>query len=381
MRVLFVTKGYHGARGGAESAARDWFLRIRNVIDATILTDTPSTITEVLRRTSFSFLVSANPATFMRYAISMSHRLGKVCESEKPDLVHIHAFSGFVVIPPTDIPTVVTLHDEPFLPLVDKVSPTTTRFIYSSLRLMEDFMRGLMLSRDPFLHATGNTTAKLVARKFPRIECRCIPNPSTISNPSPPTKTKPELLMELGIPRNARVILTVGATAFRKGLHTIIDTAEEMRNERGIHFVVVGAATNFIHQSYLGKILERVRFLGLSNVHFTGFVDEDTLHNLYSHANLYLSTSLSEACNLSLIEAASYGIPIIATNVGAAKDLFHEEGVLISRNSTAVDIARAIRDNPMLPQVRYEAVGQMTEECVTKQLLDFYEYILNKRVR
>jgi len=39
LRIVFVTKEFHSAVKGAESAARDWYLRIREQVEAKLLTD------------------------------------------------------------------------------------------------------------------------------------------------------------------------------------------------------------------------------------------------------------------------------------------------------------------------------------------------------
>ncbi len=162
-------KGYHSATGGAQSASKDWYQKMSEYVDTRLLTDKPSTISRMIKKTPLSFLSAANPLTFLKYGMVMSRRLNKECKKYKPDLIHIQSYSGYSVIPPKNIPTVVTLHDEPFLKISDRVSPSPIRFLSSLLRYTEDLMRKLMLSRNPFLHATGTTTEVLTLERYPRI--------------------------------------------------------------------------------------------------------------------------------------------------------------------------------------------------------------------
>ena len=95
-----------------------------------------------------------------------------------------------------------------------------------------------------------------------------------------------------------------------------------------------------------------------------------------NYADLYLSTSLSEACNLALIEAAEYGIPIIATNVGAANDLFSEEAVLLEKNPSTQELRTAIEMNLNNPRKVYSCINEFSWFNVTKSALSFYSRIL-----
>lgn len=95
LKIVFVTKGIHSVVKGAESAARDWYLRIREQVEAKRLTDEPTIVERSIRKGPLSSLVAANPATLVSYAISMSRNLKRICNKVKPDLVHIHVYSGY----------------------------------------------------------------------------------------------------------------------------------------------------------------------------------------------------------------------------------------------------------------------------------------------
>jgi len=371
-------KGYHSAVGGAQSASKDWYLKISEYADTRLLTDKPSTISRMLAKTPLSFLSAANPLTFLKYAIVMSRRLEKVCKEYKPDLIHIQSYSGYSVIPPKNIPTVVTLHDEPFLKLSDRISPSPIRLLSSLLLYTSNLMRKLMLSRSLFLHATGTTTEILALERYPRIVSKCIPNPAVISQPPDPTMTKSELLELLNLPQNSILILTVGNINFRKALHKILDAASAFSSDTNIQFVIVGKTANFISSAYLRAVLKRASPNRKGNFHLTGFVSDDILHNLYSYADIYLSVSQSEACNLSLIEAASYGIPIVATEVGAAKDLFERQIDLLPRNSTVNEIVSSITKKLGSPRTRYLSLENLNDKNTVQEMLKFYQQILQK---
>ena len=147
-------------------------------------------------------------------------------------------------------------------------------------------------------------------------------------------------------------------------------------DSKNIHFVVVGGASNFVSRAYSLEIARRARLHEATNFHLIGYVDDELLHNLFYHSDLYLSVSQSEACNLALIEAASYRLPIITTDVGAAKDLFFGEVTFLDRYCTRHDIAKAVIKNIGKPRVDYSARQRITWEKALEKLFRFYNQVI-----
>ena len=66
-------------------------------------------------------------------------------------------------------------------------------------------------------------------------------------------------------------------------------------------------------------------------VHFEGWADEAKKVELFRSSDAYILPSYKEGLPLSILEAMSYGLPIISTQVGGIPDLIHEykNGLLI----------------------------------------------------
>lgn len=71
------------------------------------------------------------------------------------------------------------------------------------------------------------------------------------------------------------------------------------------------------------------------NVILTGYISNSDVKQLYmmNDFDLFVNMSLSEGIPVSIMEAISFGIPIIATNVGGNAEIVNDEtGVLIPVN-------------------------------------------------
>jgi len=84
-----------------------------------------------------------------------------------------------------------------------------------------------------------------------------------------------------------------------------------------------------------------------SNVkpHLLGNVDHDTLMTFYSTntVHLFVNTSTTEGLPVSIMEAISFGIPVIATNVGGTKEIVSNyNGFLVDSNCKTELLARKI---------------------------------------
>ncbi len=79
--------------------------------------------------------------------------------------------------------------------------------------------------------------------------------------------------------------------------------------------------------------------------HFIGQVTNDQVHEFYAahRVDLFLNVSDSEGLPVSLMEAISYGIPIMATDVGGTVEVCNSHtGILLRENLTAGDLAHEI---------------------------------------
>lgn len=91
-----------------------------------------------------------------------------------------------------------------------------------------------------------------------------------------------------------------------------------------------------------------------------GFVPNDKIMEYYKsyYVDCFISTSSTEGLPVSIQEAMSFGIPIIATAVGGVPELIADNGILLPANPTEKQIAGAIENIMDMDEERYLEVRQ-----------------------
>lgn len=100
--------------------------------------------------------------------------------------------------------------------------------------------------------------------------------------------------------------------------------AEVNRHEKNVRFELAGEGPEF------GKLSGKIRESGLEEIIFLkGFVED--MENFYSTLDLYICTSLHEGFPMSVLEAMSHGLPVVAPMEGGIREAVADgsEGFLI----------------------------------------------------
>lgn len=120
-----------------------------------------------------------------------------------------------------------------------------------------------------------------------------------------------------------------------------------------------------------------------SNIHveLSGSLSNKEVINFYQlhHVDLFINVSSSEGVPVSIMEALSFGIPVIATDVGGTSEIIDKQvGKLLKSNSEACEIAKTISDfaNQDLSEMRYNARRRWNDTSYAKtNYLKFVEFI------
>ena len=98
-------------------------------------------------------------------------------------------------------------------------------------------------------------------------------------------------------------------------------------------------------ENIMQKALEVLRNKENIQYEFRGQTDNKDILLFYREhlVNCFITTSQSEGCPVSIQEAMSFGVPIIATSVGEIPKMIIGNGILLTENPTPTEIADAIK--------------------------------------
>ncbi|MDR1678913.1 MAG: glycosyltransferase family 4 protein [Prevotellaceae bacterium] len=152
-----------------------------------------------------------------------------------------------------------------------------------------------------------------------------------------------QYLEELGISPE-KYIIAMGRFVPEKNFHHLIEVFSTLSDK--YQLVLAGDAD--FEDEYSKKLKE---FAQKNNVVLTGFIKGEKLHALLTHARLFVLPSSHEGLPISLLEAMSYNLPVVASNI-------------------------APNININLPKECYFQVGDVAD--LTRKLQDFLENKLEK---
>ena len=184
---------------------------------------------------------------------------------------------------------------------------------------------------------------------------------------------KQKLFNRIKIPKR-KVVITIARLAFPKNMIEMAMIAKELPN---INFLWVGDGEEY--ESFLLHINSNQ----LDNIFLLGAVDDGKQY--LSIADLYLSSSLSEGLPYSLLEAMSFGVPIVATNVEGHIDLIEDNitGLLYEVgdiDSAVAKIQKLLDDDNLYHEIsmnqRYELSNEYSIDKMTKNIVSIYNKIM-----
>lgn len=145
-----------------------------------------------------------------------------------------------------------------------------------------------------------------------------------------------------GLPRRAGRtaalrLLQVASLSPVKNQAALIEAVAVLARDLDVRLDLAGEDT-------LGGLLQaRAHDLGIADrVTFHGFVPNDQLAPLFAAADLYVQSSRHEAAAVSVLEAASAGVPVIGTRVGYVADWSPDRAEAVDA-ATPTPLADAIR--------------------------------------
>ena len=154
--------------------------------------------------------------------------------------------------------------------------------------------------------AISKTIADEIREKYKR-DVIVIPNGVAIAQIS----QSDNAIKKCGLTKE-KYILSVGRFVPEKGFHDLLDAFNELRLN-GLKLVIVGRADH--EDRYSLDLKEKAS--KNSDIVLTGFLTGEPLQELYSHAGLFVLPSYYEGLPIVLLEAISYGLLCLASDIPA----------------------------------------------------------------
>jgi glycosyltransferase involved in cell wall biosynthesis len=179
---------------------------------------------------------------------------------------------------------------------------------------------------DMFIAVSPDIRHRLLASGIPEEAVALILNAVDIE-PATILSDRDRLCREFDLPEGAYICCAVGRLVEAKGFSYLIAGFKRLTETYpDLYCLIVG-------EGYLYKRLaELIAQLGLeTRVRLLGFREHEQTLAIVKACDLFVMPSLSEGTPVSLLEAASMGLPIVATHVGGIPALLtHEqEGLLV----------------------------------------------------
>jgi glycosyltransferase involved in cell wall biosynthesis len=215
-----------------------------------------------------------------------------------PDVVHIHAIGPALLTPFArlmGLKVVVTSQGPDYdRQKWDKVA----KFM---LRLGEK-MAGLYANE---VIVVSPVIAEIMHKRCHR-ECNIIYNGVSL----PELSSRTDFLTQMGVKKN-RYLLAVARFVPEKGLHDLINAFKAIKCDSKL--VIAGDAD---HETKYSRSLWKMSDED-DRIIFTGFITGDRLNQVFSHAQLFVLPSYHEGLPLALLEAMSYGLPVLVSDIPA----------------------------------------------------------------
>jgi len=189
-----------------------------------------------------------------------------------------------------------------------------------------------------------------------------------------------DLKAKLGISQNKTVLMYVGRLSESKGVQNIMQAMVDLPETV---LVIIGRGSYEFELRRLSNNLDIK-----DRVYFIGFLQNKNLGKYYSIADvIIMSGYFLEALGRTLLEACSYGVPVIGTNIGGTPDIIeHGKNGYLLYNKDIKELRACIKNiisnNDLAKKMGNYGILKMKKEfsssCVSNKLIEIYKNILNK---
>ena len=193
--------------------------------------------------------------------------------------------------------------------------------------------------------------------------------PSGVAPAEPPAGTRRQLLEELGLPAQSRLVGLVGGLWPRKRIKDAIWAADLLKVIRDdAHLLVIGDGPQ---RDRLRKFRDQVVIR--DKVHFLGHRED--VSQMLPHFDVLWSTSGYEGQSNAILEAMAAGVPVVATDIPGTRELVLPgvTGYLVpvgDRAALAKHAERLLNDPALAARLGEAAQERVQSEFSVRKMID-----------
>ena len=299
---MIGTRGFPHIQGGVERHCESLYpLIAEKEWDVTVFRRKPYITKQnerkEFRKVSFCDLWTIKNKNFE--AIIHSFISSIICIYERPDIVHIHNIGPSLVLPLLKLfrLKVVTSYHSP--------NYEHSKWGWVAKKMLKLSERCVTRWADSVIFVS-KTQQEL-------IDCSnktYIPNGVTIPNHA----SLSDFITQIGA-EPSRYILAVARFVPEKGLHDLIRAFKGLWSDYKL--VIAGDAD---HETDYSRNLRRIAAED-DRIILTGYITGEPLNQVYTYARLFVLPSYHEGLPIVLLEALSYGLPVLVSDIPANKEV------------------------------------------------------------
>ena len=174
-----------------------------------------------------------------------------------------------------------------------------------------------------------------------------------------PQILKPDIIKKKYKLKKEDYILFLGRIVPEKGIHYLIEAFNKIDTNKKL--VIAGGASDT--DSYYSELKEKAK--ANKNIIFTGFVQGQELEELYSNAYIYCLPSDLEGMPLSLLEAMSYGLCCLTSDIKECSDVIADKGKTFLKSNVddlTAKIQQLLADENLVKKYKKESQNYILEK-------------------
>lgn len=365
MKIMVLgTRGIPHIQGGVETHCQQLYPRLIKLgFDITVITRKPYVENE--NNQSYKGVKLKHLLTPKKKSLeAITHTLLGIlyARMKSPDILHIHSIGPSLMVPFArllGLKVLITNHGP------DYNRQKWGKFAKKVLKLGEKL--GSIYAHH--IIVISEVIKNILEEKYQRKDTTLIYNGVILSQKS----QNIEYIKTLGLEKN-KYMIAVGRFVEEKGLHDLVEAYKELDTQ--IQLVLVGDADHETQYSRELKVLAKK-----NNVILTGFITGEELNEIFTYAKLFIMPSYHEGLPIALLEAMSYNIDILVSDIPANLEINLGE-----RDYFEVKNIKSLTEK-LTEKLEKEEVRNFTQllsekynwDTIAEQTKEVYLQVINKR--